>query len=78
VSTSAADPSQFPNILLQTHLVAKRIHRHAKRPGQPEIPDLELSTLVDQQVLRFEISMQDPVVVAERDALSNESRTTFI
>lgn len=54
---------------IQTRLVTERIHWHTERPCQPEITNLEFSPLVDQQVLRLEISVQDTVVMAERDTL---------
>ena len=52
-----------------TYLIAERVHRNAKRPRQPEIANLELPSPVDQQILRFEISVQHPIVMAESDSL---------
>lgn len=38
--------------------------RDTKRPRQTEITNLEITRLVDQQILRFEVSMEDTVAVA--------------
>lgn len=51
------------------HLVRVRPERHAERPGKPEVGDLQVPLLVDQQVLRLEVSVQHPVRVAVVDAL---------
>lgn len=52
-----------------TDLVTERVDRYTKRPRQPKVTDLQFTTLVDQQVLRLEISMQHTVVMAVRDTL---------
>lgn len=40
-----------------TYFVTKRVHWHTKCPRQTEITNLQLSSFVDQKVLRFEIPM---------------------
>lgn len=39
--------------------------RDTKRPGQTEITNLEITSFVDQQILRFEISVKDTAAVAK-------------
>ena len=41
---------------------------HAYSSGEPEISDLEITLIIYQKVLRFEISMQDSVSVTILDA----------
>ena len=53
----------------KTHLVTERVHRHSKRSRQPKISELELSSFGEEEILRFEISVEDSIVVAESDSL---------
>jgi hypothetical protein len=48
----------------KTYLVSVGPERDSERPSETEIGELEVSVLVDEQVLRLEISMQDSVSVA--------------
>ena len=41
-----------------------RAHGDAKRAGEPKIGQLEVVPLVDEEILRLEVAMQDPVRVA--------------
>lgn len=50
------------------HFVGEGVDRDAKRPRQSKVTQFQLSLLVDQQVLRFEIAMQDSILMAEGDA----------
>lgn len=59
-----------------THLVTKRVHRHSKRPRQSKVSELELSSFGEEEVLRFEISVKDSVVVAEGDSLGAREEKT--
>lgn len=59
-----------------THLVTKRVHRHSKRPCQSKVSELELSSFGEEEVLRFEISVKDSVVVAEGDSLGAREEKT--
>ena len=54
---------------LVTYLVRESVDRHAERSRQTEITDLQLAPPVDEQILGFEIPVQNTVVVAERDTL---------
>ena len=47
-----------------TYLVRVRAHGDAKRAGEPKIGQLEVVPLVDEEILRLEVAMQDPVRVA--------------
>mmetsp|Transcript_26799 Transcript_26799/g.62588 ORF Transcript_26799/g.62588 Transcript_26799/m.62588 type:complete len:228 (+) Transcript_26799:1004-1687(+) len=49
------------------HLVGVAAHRNAKSPRQTEIRQFELTRLVDQQILRLQISVQHTPVMAELD-----------
>lgn len=49
-------------------LVAEGVDGNAKGAGEAEIAELELSLAVNQEVLRFEVSVQDAVLVAKVDA----------
>ena len=48
------------------HFVAEGVDRDAESSRQAEIRELELPLVVDEEVLRFEIAMQDTVFVTER------------
>ena len=43
-------------------------HRDAERPRQPEVGQLQLAALVDQQVLGLQVAVQDVAAVAVREA----------
>jgi hypothetical protein len=47
-----------------------RPQRDSKRPREPEIGELEVSFLVNEQVLRLEIAMQDAMRVEIIDAFN--------
>ena len=42
-------------------------HRDSKRPRKAKVRELELSVAVDQEVLRLQVPVEDPVLVAELD-----------
>ena len=44
---------------------------NAKRPRQPEISQLDDTLAVDEEILWFEIAMQDASLVTELDAFSD-------
>ena len=48
---------------IETHFVCVGPQGHAKRPGQTEVRKLQVSLLVDQQILRLQVPMQHPVAV---------------
>lgn len=54
---------------LLTHLVTESVHRNAEGTGETEVTDLKLSAAVDQQVLRLEITVENPVGVTEGNTL---------
>lgn len=49
----------------KTYFVSISTQRDTKRPGQTEITNLEITSFVDQQILRFEISVKDTAAVAK-------------
>lgn len=48
-----------------THLVREGVDRYTERPRETEIPQLELAFPIDEEILRFEISMKDSIFMAE-------------
>ena len=48
-----------------THFIRERVHRHAEGSRQAEITKFKFSLSIDEQVLRFQIAVQDSVLVAE-------------
>lgn len=52
-----------------TYLVRECVHRHAESPSQTEISQLQLSFTIDQEILRFQVSVQYAILVAERCTL---------
>ena len=48
----------------KTYFVSISTQRDTKRPRQTEITNLEITRLVDQQILRFKVSMKNTVAVA--------------
>ena len=44
-----------------------RPNRDAECPGEAEVGKLDVAVLVDEQVLRLQIAVEDPVRVAELD-----------
>lgn len=56
-------------ILRKTDLVGKGVHWNTERPRQTKVTKLQLAFPVDKQVLRLEITVKDPVLVAEGGAL---------
>lgn len=44
--------------------------RNAEGPCEPKVSQLELSLLVDQQILRLQISVQDQVLRASTEGMS--------
>lgn len=51
------------------HLVRVSAHRHPKRPRQPEVGQFDLALSVDEQILWFEVPVENPVRVTESQAL---------
>ena len=51
------------------YLIGERVDRDTEGTSQPEISKLQLPLPVDEQVLRLEVSVQHPVLVAERGTL---------
>lgn len=43
-------------------------HRNTKRARQPEIREFEVVAIIDEQILRFQIAMQNPVRMAVQKA----------
>lgn len=52
------------------YLVSVGAQRHTKGSGKTEISQLEVALLVDEQVLRLQITVEDSVRVAVTDALA--------
>ena len=52
-----------------TCLVREGVNRNTECAGKAEIAQLQLAFPVDEKVLRFEVSVQNPVLVTERSAL---------
>ena len=50
-------------------LVREGIYGDAERAGEAEVGEFQLTFVVDEEVLGFEVAVQDAVVVAEGDAL---------
>ena len=48
--------------------VAEGVNRDAEGAGKAEIGEFELALVVDEEVLRFEVAVEDSVLVAECDA----------
>lgn len=44
---------------------------HPESPGQPKVCQLDHSLVVNQQVLGFQVSVEDPSTVAEQDAFQD-------
>lgn len=44
---------------------------HPEGPGQPKVCQLDHSLVVNQQVLGFQVSVEDPSTVAKQDALQD-------
>lgn len=57
-----------------THLIRERINRYTESPGQPKVPNLQLSSSIDQQVLGFKVSMEYTIIMAECDTLLGSVR----
>lgn len=51
------------------NLVSVAPHGHTKRPSKSEVGELDVAVVVDEQVLRFEVAMQDAVTVHVVDAV---------
>ena len=52
-----------------TCLVGEGVNRNTECASKAEIAQLQLAFPVDEKVLRFEVSVQNPVLVTERSAL---------
>lgn len=50
-------------------LVRKRVDRNPKSAGKAKIGQFQLTFIIDQQVLGFEIAVEDPVLMAKGDSL---------
>ena len=48
-----------------THLVRESVDWYTERPCQTKISQLQLSFPIDQQILGFQITMKDPILVAK-------------
>ena len=51
------------------NFVGEGIDGNAEGAGKSKVGEFELAFVVDQEVLRFEVAVEDPIVVAEGDAL---------
>lgn len=51
-----------------THLVGECVYWHTECSGETKITELELPFPVDQQVLWLEVTVKNPVLVAEGSA----------
>ncbi len=49
----------------ETDLVGEGVYGHAKSPCETKVTQFEFSFLVDKQVLGFEVTVQDSILVAE-------------
>ena len=55
-------------MIRRRHLMRISPHRNPKRPSQPKIRKFKVIILVDQQVLGFEVPVEDSVGVAVEEA----------
>ena len=51
------------------NFIGERIDRDAEGPGEAKVGEFELAFVVDQEILRFEVTVEDPIVMAKGDAL---------
>ena len=51
------------------NFIGECVDGDAEGAGEAEVGELELAFVVDQEVLRFEVAVEHPIVVAEGDAL---------
>jgi hypothetical protein len=52
------------NRRIYAYLVRVRAQGDAERPGKTKVRELEVVPLIDEQVLRLQVTMQNPVRVA--------------
>lgn len=50
---------------------------HPKRTGQAEVRQLDHSLIIDQQVLRLQVPVENPAAVTEQDGLQNLVQITL-
>lgn len=55
-----------------THLVTEGVDGDTESPCKTEITNLQFTSSVDEKILGFEITVQNSVIVAECDTLSNQ------
>ena len=51
------------------NFVGEGVDRNSKGAGETKVGEFKLAFIIDQEILRFEIAVEDTVVVAESDAL---------
>ena len=51
------------------NFIGERIDGDAEGPGEAKVGEFELAFVVDQEILRFEVTVEDPIVMAKGDAL---------
>lgn len=59
------------------YLVCVRADRYTKSSRQAKISQLDLSLSIDEEILRFQVSMKNPVRVAEGQALQQLEQITL-
>lgn len=51
------------------HFVREGVDRDAESTGQTEVAQLELPLLINEEILRLEVSMENPILMTKGDAL---------
>lgn len=59
------------------YLVCVRADRYTKSSRQAKISQFDLSLSIDEEILRFQVSMKNPVRVAEGQALQQLEQITL-
>lgn len=59
------------------YLVCVRADRYAKSSRQAKVSQLDFSLSIDEEILRFQVSMKNPVRVAEGQALQQLEQITL-
>lgn len=72
VNTSTISPTPQQDVRSpvpeRDDLVRKGVDGYTEGSGETEVGQLEFSAFVDEEVLRFQVSMEDSVLVTERRA----------
>jgi len=73
--TIESPPARQLSLLIpydETHLITKGVDGDTESPCKTEIPNLQFTSSVDEEILRFEITVQDSIIVTECDTLNNQ------